>query len=224
MLLKRRYGVVMNRKKIVRIMRDHGLFTRIRKKTQRLFAKKLQEHRVAKNLLNRQFRQVTPDSVYTTDITELPYGSGKRAYLTAFKDLATGEIVASEISKTIDTKFVNLALKRAINRLPRSKREKLMIHSDQGVHFTHKNFRRILAQNKITQSMSRKGNCLDNAPIESFFGHLKDHLVRETTYESLIESVTREIEYYNSERPQWDKKKMPPKSFRRHLNRNAGFS
>ncbi|RYZ68390.1 MAG: IS3 family transposase [Proteobacteria bacterium] len=214
----------MNRKKIARIMLEQGLFTRIRKKSWRPFYKALQEHRTAKNLLARKFEQVKPDAVYATDITELRYGAGRKAYLAAFKDLATREIVSSEISKSIDIKFVNQALKKAIFRLPKSKRERLMIHSDQGFHFTHRNFRQILAANKVTQSMSRKGNCIDNAPMESFFGHLKDHLDLEKTYEELTASVTKEIDYYNSVRPQWDLKRMPPKSFRRHLNQTAGFS
>jgi putative transposase len=224
MLLERRFGVVMNRKKIQRIMNERGLFTRIRRRSYRAFYKKLQEHRTAKNLLARNFDQARPDAVYSTDITELPYGSGKKAYLAAFKDLRTKEIVASTISKRIDLKLVEQALKKAIYRLPKSKREKLMIHSDQGFHFTHRNFRKILATNKIAQSMSRKGNCIDNAPMESFFGHLKDHLEPQKTFESLSISVTKEIEYYNSIRPQWDLKRMPPKSFRRHCQRTAGFS
>lgn len=224
MLLKRRHGVVMNRKKIARIMNDRGLFTKIRKKGWRPFYKKLHEHKTAKNVLNRNFEQTKPDAVYATDITEIRYASGRKAYLAAFKDLATKEIVSSQISKTIGLKFVNEALKKAIFRLPKAKREKLMIHSDQGFHFTHQKFRQFLAVNKVTQSMSRKGNCIDNAPMESFFGHLKDHLDPENTYEDLVASVTKEIEYYNSERPQWDLKRMPPKSFRRHLNQAAGFS
>jgi putative transposase len=224
MLLKRRHGIVMNRKKIARIMNEQALFTRIRKKSWRPFYKAIQEHKTAKNLLARNFEQAKPDTVYATDITELKYGSGRKAYLAAFKDLATREIVSSEISKTVDLKFVNKALKRAIFRLPRAKRKNLMIHSDQGFHFTHQNFRQILTANKVMKSMSRKGNCLDNAPMESFFGHLKDHLDPEKTFEELTASVTKEIEYYNSERPQWDLKRMPPKSFRRHLNQTAGFS
>lgn len=224
MLLTRRFGVVMNRKKIARIMLKQGLFTKIRKKTHRPFYKKLQEHKTAKNHLAREFAQTKPDAVYVTDITEIKYGSGKKAYLAAFKDLATKEIVASNLSRRIDLKLVNEALKRAIYRLPKDGREKLMIHSDQGFHFTHKNYRQLLTTNKITQSMSRRGNCIDNAPMESFFGHLKDHLEHETSFEALTASVTNEIEYYNSVRPQWGLKRMPPKSFRRHLNRTAGFS
>jgi putative transposase len=224
MLLYRRFRRVMNRKKIARIKRKYGLITKIRrKKTYRVFAKIAQEHRSFPNLLNREFHQRRPDRVYTTDVTELPYGDNQKAYLAVFKDLATREIVSSELSKRAEVKFVITALKNALRRLPVVKRKSLLVHSDQGFHFTHFGFRKFLEENKVVQSMSRKGNCLDNAPTESFFGHLKDHLTRHETYEEMSREVTKEIKYYNQERPQWDLKRMPPKKFRRHLNRNRAF-
>ena len=136
-----------------------------------------------------------------------------------FKDLGTKEIVASEISKRIDLNLVNNALEKAMVKLSNKKRKQLMIHSDQGFHFTHVNYRKKLQDNGITQSMSRKGNCLDNAPVESFFGYLKDHIeLKECdSFEKLKNKVTREIDYYNNERPMWDLKKMPPSLYRRHL-------
>lgn len=178
-------------------MSKYGMVTRIRKNRWKQFRKKLHEHQAAKNILDRKFEVKKPDQVYSVDITELTYGSGQKAYLAAFKDLATREIISKEVSKVPGTRFVNLALKKAIYRLPKAKREKLMVHSDQGMQFTHRSFRKILTENKVTQSMSRKGNCLDNAPMESFFGHLKDHLNREETFEALVHHVTKEIEYYN---------------------------
>ena len=223
MLLKRRFGRVVNRKKIVRLMGKYGMITKIRKSRWKKLRQKFHEHQTTKNILDRNFDVKKPDQVYSVDITELPYGSGKKAYLAAFKDLATREIISKEISKAPGTKFVNLALKNAIYRLPKAKRARLMVHSDQGMQFTHRSFRQILAENKVTQSMSRKGNCLDNAPMESFFGHLKDHLNREETFEALVQNVTKEIEYYNRDRPQWNLKRMPPNSVRRHLNRFPGF-
>ncbi|MBC7691088.1 MAG: IS3 family transposase [Methylotenera sp.] len=202
--------------------------TQIRRKNRfRHFAKKQHEHRSLPNRLNREFNRTVPDEVYSTDITELHYGKNLKAYLAVFKDLATREIVSSELSRQPNVKFVNTALKNALRRLPVKKREKLMIHSDQGMHFTHLGYRKALEQNGVTQSMSRKGNCLDNAPVESFFGHLKDHLdlKRCQTFEELNNQVTREIKYYNCESPQWNLKKMPPKQYRRHLHiLNPAFS
>lgn len=93
-----------------------------------------------------------------------------------FKDLATKEIVANEVSNRMDIKLVKTALVKAIEGLHPSKKSHLMIHSDQGFHFTHFNFRNYLVENGVLQSMSRKGNCIYNAPVESFFGYLKDHL------------------------------------------------
>ena len=95
-----------------------------------------------------------------------------------------------------------------------------MIHSDQGFHFTHLSYRKKLEDNGITQSMSRRGNCLDNAPIESFFGTLKDHLNLKKckSLADVKKEVTKVINYYNYKRPQIGLKKMPPKEYRRHLN------
>ena len=95
----------------------------------------------------------------------------------------------------------------------------LIIHSDQGVHYTHPKYVELLSSNGVRQSMSRKGVCLDNAPIESFFGHLKDELEYKScrTLEELKEAIDKYIEYYNNERGQWNLKKMPPARYREHL-------
>jgi len=216
MLLERRLGINMNHKKIARIKAKYNLETKIRKRSKhRIFAKRKMEHRTCKNKLNRKFKVKRPDRVYSTDITQMNYGRGFKAYLAAFKDLYTKEIVAFNVGSRSDVTLTTEALNQILKR-KRSK--KLMIHSDQGFHFTHFSFRKLLKENKIKQSMSRKGNCLDNAPIESLFGHLKDHFNFENchTIDDVKEMVTREIEYYNNERPQIGLKKMPPVEFRRH--------
>lgn len=218
MLLERRLSLNMNLKKIARIKRKYGLETLIRKKSKyRHFAKKQHEHRAFKNKLARRFRVKKPDNVYSTDITQMHYGSGQKVYLAAVKDLCTKEIVGYCVSQRADVKMATEALKQALNR-PRSSK-KLMVHSDQGYHFTHYSFRKILRDSQVKQSMSRKGNCLDNAPIESLFGHLKDHLNLGSCkrFEEVKETVTREIDYYNNHRPQVGLKKMPPAEYRRHL-------
>ncbi|WP_413613015.1 IS3 family transposase [Bdellovibrio sp. HCB-110] len=219
MLLERRLSLKMNHKKIARIKRKYGLETKIRKKNKyRFFAKKHHEHRTFKNKLARRFKVKRPDKVYSTDITQMTYGKGLKVYLAAFKDLCTKEVVAYSVSQRADISLATTALSEALNRRQGSKR-KLMVHSDQGFHFTHFIFRKMLKDHKIKQSMSRKGNCLDNAPIESFFGHLKDHIDLSScrTIEEVKEIVTREIDYYNNHRPQMGLKKMPPVEYRRHL-------
>ena len=154
----------MNLKKIARIKREYGLITKIRKKNPFNIAFK-------KGLENFKVNQ--PDKVYSTDISYLFYHGGKRAYLSATKDLATKEIVAFNISKELDlySTYGNFA-----EFLKSKNCSDLIIHSDQGWHYTHPFYVNKLKELGIIQSMSRKGNCLDNAPIESFFGHLKDEV------------------------------------------------
>jgi putative transposase len=176
MHIERETGLVFNKKKIARIKRKFNLQTVIRRRNKyRVFANKKQEHETFPNLLDRDFKQESPDRVYSTDITQINYGT-KKAYVAAVKDLCTNEIVSNSISSRIDINLTNSAIDKALKRLTVDEKRKLMIHSDQGVHFTHISYRRKLEQNGVTQSMSRRGNCIDNAPIESFFGHLKDLL------------------------------------------------
>lgn len=220
MLVERQHGLVMNEKKIARIKRKYCLITKIRRKNNlRMFAKKNHEHKSASNKLDRNFEIKKPNTVYSTDITQLNYGKGQRAYLAAFKDLCTKEIKSQVVSNRINLELTNGAADKALAKLTKKQKEKLMIHSDQGLHYTHISYRKKLQDNKITQSMSRRGNCLDNAPIESFFGLIKDHLDLKNclTLGDVKKMVTKEINYYNNKRPQLGLKKMPPKEYRRHL-------
>ena len=219
MAIERCDGIVINEKKIARIKRKYKLETKIRRKSKyKIFAKKKHEHDTFPNLLNREIDQERPDRVYSTDITQINYGS-KKAYVAAVKDLCTKEVVGKSVSNRIDIKLTNTAIDKALKRLTPEKKKQLIIHSDQGFHFTHISYRLKLERNGITQSMSRKGNCIDNAPIESFFGHLKD-LLELSNCRNIIEvekEVTKQINYYNHRRPQLGIKKMPPSEYRRHL-------
>jgi putative transposase len=219
MAIERGEGLIFNEKKIARIKNKYGLETIIRRKNKyRLFAKNKQEHDTFPNLLSRSFKQKIPNKVYSTDITQINYGD-KKAYVAAVKDLCTNEIVGKSISNRIDIKLTNSAIDKALKKLTREERKGLMIHSDQGFHFTHISYRLKLLKNGVTQSMSRKGNCIDNAPIESFFGHLKDILDVKSckNIEDIKKEVTKKINYYNHRRPQLGLKKMPPSEYRRHL-------
>lgn len=217
MILKNKYKIKMNLKKIARIKKEYGLITKIRKKNPyHVQFKKGLEHRTAPNLLKQQFKATKPDRVYSTDISYLIYKGGKRAYLSATKDLATREIVAFNLNK-------DLSLQTAFNGLEKTLKQKdcskLIIHSDQGWHYTHPLYVKKLKELGVKQSMSRKGNCLDNAPIESFFGHLKDDIDIKscTSFEEVKSLVENYIFYYNNNRYQWSLKKMTPAQCRCHL-------
>lgn len=219
MILPREEGLVMNHKKIARLKRKYKLITKIRVKNKyRHFAKKKQEHETCPNILERNFKGLKADQVYSTDVTTLKF-NGKKAYFAAVKDLGTREIVGSSVSKRIDINLTDCAIKDALRKLTDKQKSRLIVHSDQGYHFTHISFRKLLCENGITQSMSRKGNCLDNAPIESFFGLIKDHLCLEKckTIQDVEKEVTKTVRYYNNERPQVGLKKMPPIEYRRHI-------
>lgn len=210
MILKNKYDTIVNLKKIARIKREYGLITKIRKKNPYNIAfKKGLEHRTAPNLLKQNFKVEQPDRVYSTDISYLPYKGGQRAYLSATKDLATKEIVAFSISSKLDL----YATYGEFEKFLKDKNCKnLIIHSDQGWHYTHPLYVKKLKELGITQSMSRKGNCLDNAPIESFFGHLKDEIELKScqSFDEVKVKVENYIYYYNNERYQWNLNKMTP--------------
>lgn len=220
MILKNDYGKIMNHKKIRRIKNEYRLITKIRKPNPyKTMAKKTQEHSTCPNILDRKFDVLIPYKVYSTDITYLFYGKGQKAYLSAVKDLASKEIVAHYLSRHIDMELVFNTLAKTIETTPESCLEFLMLHSDQGFHYTNPIFKQKLKDLKITQSMSRKGNCWDNAPIESFFGHLKDELdyLNCDTFEELEKKMNEYIYNYNHNRYQWNLKKMTPVQYRDHL-------
>lgn len=219
MVIERKEGLIFNKKKIARLKREYGLITKIRRKNKfRQFAKKKQEHETYPNLLERNFKGLRADQVYVTDITTLKY-QGRKAYFAAVKDLETKDIVGLSVSNRIDINLTNNAMREALKRLSPNQKQELIVHSDQGFHFTHFSFRNLLELEGVTQSMSRKGNCLDNAPMESFFGLIKDHIELKDckTIEDVEKEVTRKVDYYNKLRPQLGLKKMPPSEYRRHF-------
>jgi putative transposase len=217
MHLKNDHKTIMNHKKIRRIMNSYGLVCQARRKNPyKAMMKKTQEHRTFENILSRQFDQVVPKKALCTDITYLYYGSGRKAYLSVIKDIATGEALSWETSQTIDLEFV-LKTVHMLGSLDIP--ADALIHSDQGFHYTNPLYIEKIKRLNIVQSMSRKGNCIDNAPMESFFGHLKDELEFKAcrTFEELIVKVTEYMQYYNHNRYQWGLKKMTPVQYRDHL-------
>ena len=203
----------MNLKKIRRIKRKYNLETLIRRRNKYASVfKGGDDHQTVPNLLRRNFNVVKKDLVYSTDITYLFYGNGLRAYLSAVKDLGTREIVHYSLSKSLNIDVAINGVNELYKKLPLSKRKRLIVHSDQGAHYTGRTYRNLMKSYGINQSMSRKGNCLDNAPIESFFGHMKDELDLKgcKRYEDLELEINRFIRYYNNERPQWVLKGKTP--------------
>lgn len=220
MTLEGQYGIVYNLKRIRRIMKKYNIICPIRKANPyRRMMKVNREHTVVPNLLNRNFKQETPGKVLLTDITYLFYGNGKKAYLSTIKDGSTNEILAYNVSSSL---ALDLATD-TLHKLKKDRRVKLpkdaFIHSDQGVHYTSPEFQTLVKKYKLGQSMSRRGNCWDNAPQESFFGHFKDeaYIKQCKTLEELKKEIKQYMIYYNNYRYQWDLKKMTPVQYRNHL-------
>lgn len=210
----------MNHKKILRLMRKFNLYAKIRRKNPYRHLEQVTEaHHSIPNQLKREFKQDEPGKVFLTDITYLQYRGGKTAYLSCVKDVATREIVAYVLSPTLKMSIVYQTLEQLNIHLDGNLHPEAMIHSDQGFHYTHPEFQHRVKELGLKQSMSRRGNCLDNAPMESFFGHMKDEI---DYYEaaSFIELNTLIMEYmdhYNNTRKQWTLKKMTPATYRSHL-------
>jgi putative transposase len=224
MTLAGQFGVVYNLKRIRRIMKKYSIVCPIRKANPyRRMMKATKEHTVLPNLLNRNFKQQIPGKVLLTDITYLSYGQGKRAYLSTIKDGSTNEILAYKVSDRITLDIAT----NTIFHLRKNRKVKLadgaFIHSDQGAHYTSPIFQKLVKKYGLGQSMSRRGNCWDNAPQESFFGHFKDEAVIKAC--ETLDEVKREIKqymiYYNYYRYQWDLKKMTPVQYRDHLFQSA---
>ena len=214
-------GVIMNHKKILRIMNKYHLITKIRRRNPyKTIMKKSQEHRTFDNKLNRVFMVFAPFKVFSTDITYIPINH-RFAYLSVVKDLASGEVVAWKLAMHMEMSLV-LDTVEAMKNNPAITTACLkdsMIHSDQGVHYTNPQYIEKVKGLSMVQSMSRRGNCIDNAPIESFFGHLKDDVDYKDckTFDELYSLIANYMQYYNNERQQWDLKKMTPVGYRNHL-------
>lgn len=209
-------GIRMNHKKIQRIKKEYGLVTKIRRvNPYKAIMKKSQEHRTFDNVLDRKFKQEIPRTTFSTDITYIPFKS-RFAYLSVVKDIASREVVSWYVSPHLQ---MDIVLKTLDKLKDISSLENVVIHSDQGNHYTNPQFIVGVKNLGMVQSMSRKGNCIDNAPIESFFGHFKDDIEYAdcTTFEELRLRIGKYMEYYNNERQQWNLKKMTPVEYRNHL-------
>ena len=204
--------IIMNVKKIRRLMKKYNLFCPIRQANPyRRMAKALKTSNVADNLLNREFKLHGPRKVLLTDITYLPYDGG-RCYLSTILDAYTKEILSYVLSETLEIDFVLETVNQLIDRHGISVTAETLVHSDQGSHYTSCSFINILKDKELRQSMSRRGNCWDNAPQESFFGHMKDEIDISNckAFNEVKVIIDDWIDYYNHERYQWDLAKLSP--------------
>jgi len=223
MTLLGQFNVIYNLKRIRRIMKKYDIICPIRKaKPYRKIAKATLEHSISPNLLNRNFKQNIPRKVLLTDITYLFYGNSKRAYLSTIKDGSTNEILAYNISTSLDIDLDTTTVKKLMKSKVKLAKD-AFIHSDQGVHYTSPIYQRLVKKYGIGQSMSRRGNCWGNAPQELFFGNFKDeaYIKQCTTLKELEYEVKQYMIYYNKFRYQWNFKNMNPVEYRNHLNNIA---
>ena len=166
--------------------------------------------KIAPNPLQRNFKTEKPNEKWVTDVTEFSM-FGEKLYLSAILDLHSRDIVSYTISKRPELSMITTMLEKAFEKIP--DRTNLILHSDQGWHYQHKTYRYMLKSKGIRQSMSRKGNCLDNAVIENFFGLLKSELLYLQEFESIKHFKHELIEYlnyYNNKRIKTKLNGLPP--------------
>lgn len=208
----RQGGDLVNHKTVQRLMQALGLKSLVRPKKYRSYRGEL--NAAAPNVLARQFQADRPNQKWVTDVTEFSV-RGNKLYLSPVMDLYNGEIVAYQMQTRPRFELVSAMLKKALAKL--TPQDKPLLHSDQGWHYRMPAYRHQLAAHGLTQSMSRKGNCLDNAAMESFFGTLKSeffHLNRFSSVEQLQAGLHHYIHYYNHHRIKLKLKGLSPVQYR----------
>ena len=221
MRLLHKPGIIMNVKKIRRLMHKFGLKCPIRgANPYRRMAKALATSNVAANVVNRDFRRGAR-KVLLTDITYLFFGDGGRCYLSTILDATTREVLAYRVSLSFKVDFVLETVDHLIAEHGCTLDNETIVHSDQGCHYTSCAFIEKLRNAEFVQSMSRRGNCWDNAPQESFFGHMKDEIADMIaacrTFEDVVKRIDDWMDYYNNDRGQWDLLKLAPKEYYEYL-------
>lgn len=211
--------VVMNIKKIRRLMNKYGLFCPVRKANPyRRMAKALRTNQVADNLVNREFEDHGPRKVLLTDITYIPY-DGRFCYLSTILDAFTKQILSYVLSESLELDFVLKSVEQLIERHGISLSAETLIHSDQGCHYTSYRFIQIVKDAELRQSMSRRGNCWDNAPQESFFGHMKGEIDLSDCerFQQVKDIIDDWMDYYNNDRYQWQLAKLSPNEYYNYI-------
>lgn len=218
MMMPRLSGKVFSRGKVIRLMRKGGLICIVRKaNNQKRASKDMLERNTKPNRLKRRFRLERPLKNILTDVSYLKHGDGQTAYLSCLKDASSGRIMGTVVSGRNDAQL-------AEDTLEELKKHTLdtgcLIHSDQGILYLSPYFQQHVESIGLIQSMSRRGNCWDNASQESFFGHFKDECDYRScaSVEEVAQMVEKYVDYYNNERPQWTRNKMTPMEFESYLS------
>ena len=205
-LRKRKFS--LNHKTVQRLMKELGLVCRVRIKKYRSY--KGEVGKIAPNLLNRDFHADKPNQKWVTDVTEFSL-FGEKLYLSPILDLHSSDLISYIISDRPVLSMVTTMLDKAFAKIPDG--TNLILHSDQGWQYQHKQYQRMLREKGIRQSMSRKGNCLDNAVIENFFGLLKSELLYLQEFQSMQhfkQELMEYLDYYNNCRIMAKLKGLPP--------------
>ena len=204
----RNRNLPLNHKTVQRLMKELGLICCVRMKKYRSY--KGEVVKIAPNLLNRDFHADRPDQKWVTDVTEFSL-FGEKLYLSPILDLYSNDLVSYTISERPVLSMVTNMLDKAFEKIPDN--TNLILHSDQGWQYQHKQYQRMLREKGIRQSMSRKGNCLDNAVIENFFGLLKSELLYLQDFQSMEhfkQELIDYLDYYNNRRIKAKLKGLPP--------------
>ena len=195
-----RDGYIVNRKRVIRIMREKGLVA-VQRRKYKATTNSAGNNHICPNLLLNKKRPLKPGGVLASDITYIPSSEGW-LYLAVVMDLFTRKVVGYSTSSRINTELVEQALKSAIKQVGSSQIK--IFHSDQGIQFSNKSIRVLLKKHRINQSMSRRGNCYDNAAMESFFHSLKVELINKQQYQTRDQAKQAIFEYieiyYNRKR------------------------
>lgn len=197
-------GHQVNHKRVLRLMRKLGLqCIKFSRKTRRYNSYKGAVGKVAKNKINRRFMTPIPLQKLVTDVTEFKCLNNEKLYFSPIMDLYNREVISWEISKRPTLDIVIEPLKEAISVIKKNAKYRTTIHSDQGWHYQHNSWVKTLKKHGIFQSMSRKGNCIDNSPMENFFGLLKQEMYygeEKMSFSTLNKQIEDYIYYYNNKR------------------------
>ena len=196
--INRKLKTSYNKKRFYRLMKSLGIRSIIRKKRPNYL--KTTEHHTAENILNRNFKATKPNQKWSTDVTELRYGNGRKAYLSAIIDMYDNSIVSYVVGHSNNNNLVMETIHRAMKKNPKARP---IIQSDRGYQYTSHEYKRLSEKYHFTKSMSRVGRCLDNQPIERFWGTYKAesfYIKKLNDYESVFNDVSRYIRYYNNYR------------------------
>lgn len=206
-------GICLNHKTVLKLMNEMGLYCKIRRKKYNSFRGEI--NKAAANLIQRDFHAERPNQKWTTDVTEFAL-LGRKVYLSPILDMYNSEIIAYSISQSPNYKMITDMLEKAFLKIP--DKTNLIFHSDQGWCYRLRDYQERLERKGIQQSMSRKGNCLDNSIMENFFGLLKSEMFYGETFAS-IEDFIRELEsyidYYNHRRIKGKLKGLSPVDYRK---------